>query len=670
MTEKLNILACRNFSREISKVLEADEFKDVILTLLSARCGHPPVSEDEIDSIKKNSEPESDVHILGCCCLTGLPTNNDPVYQLDVSKLDQCFYMFSSKDIIDKYLIEGCYLITPGWLSQWRKQISYWGFDKDSAQEFFAESSKKLLLIDTGIDPESTKNIKEFSDYVNLPYEISSVGLDYLRLIISKIVIEWRYNKEKSKNEDLLNSNNKHISDYAMTLDLLNSLTKFLNEDDIIANVLELYKMLFAPKTIYYVPRKDDQPGNIISSPEAESSSEELISIIAHINSGDLWTDTENGVLIQIRYLEETIGFLLLDKLLFPDLREKYRDLGLSIAVVCGLAITNARKYQQIIASQLHLESVLESSKDTCIFSLDREFRYTAFNNRHKMHMRQINDAEIEIGTNFLDSFSVREMSERTKLSLERVLHGESFIEIQMHTDLTMYNELSWNPIVAENGEIEGITCFANDITERKQIEGRLRLHSEVMTNMVEGVYLIGLNDGKIVYTNPRFEEMFGYDPGEMVGKDVSIVNAPTDKDPVKTTEEIMEVLLRTGEWHGEVENIKKDGTHFWCYANVSIFDHQQYGRVLVSVHTDITDRKIVEKEKEKLISELQQALKEVKTLKDFIPICASCKKIRDDKGFWSQIESYISEQTGSQFSHGICPDCRDDIYGEILNKK
>ncbi|KKL14632.1 hypothetical protein LCGC14_2513710, partial [marine sediment metagenome] len=109
--------------------------------------------------------------------------------------------------------------------------------------------------------------------------------------------------------------------------------------------------------------------------------------------------------------------------------------------------------------------------------------------------------------------------------------------------------------------------------------------------------YLIKLDDGTIVFTNPTFEEMFGYNPGEMIGKNVASVNAPTDKTPEETREEIMGILEDTGEWHGEVLNVKKDGTPFWCYANVSPFDHPEYGTVIVSVHTDITERKKIELE-------------------------------------------------------------------------
>lgn len=74
--------------------------------------------------------------------------------------------------------------------------------------------------------------------------------------------------------------------------------------------------------------------------------------------------------------------------------------------------------------------------------------------------------------------------------------------------------------------------------------------------------------------------------------------------------------------------------------------------------------------EKEGLILELQGALAKVKTLNGLLPICASCKKIRDDSGYWNRIESYIGKHADVQFSHGICPDCARKLYPELFEEK
>jgi hypothetical protein len=80
----------------------------------------------------------------------------------------------------------------------------------------------------------------------------------------------------------------------------------------------------------------------------------------------------------------------------------------------------------------------------------------------------------------------------------------------------------------------------------------------------------------------------------------------------------------------------------------------------------EIEERKRAQVEKDKLIVEFQEALKKVRTLGGLIPICSSCKKIRDDQGYWSQIESYIRMHSGAEFSHGICPECAKKLYPDL----
>jgi PAS domain S-box-containing protein len=88
---------------------------------------------------------------------------------------------------------------------------------------------------------------------------------------------------------------------------------------------------------------------------------------------------------------------------------------------------------------------------------------------------------------------------------------------------------------------------------------------------------------------------MFGYSNGELLGRHVSVLNAATERQPRETTDEFIRVLRAKGMWRGEVLNIKKDGTPFWTHANISTFEHPEYGTVWVTVRTDITERKRVE---------------------------------------------------------------------------
>ncbi len=81
------------------------------------------------------------------------------------------------------------------------------------------------------------------------------------------------------------------------------------------------------------------------------------------------------------------------------------------------------------------------------------------------------------------------------------------------------------------------------------------------------------------------------------------------------------------------------------------------------NLQKEIDEHKLTQDEKDKLIVDLKNALTELKTLSGLLPICASCKKIRDDQGYWNQIELYITDHSEAEFSHGICPDCAKKLY-------
>ena len=95
---------------------------------------------------------------------------------------------------------------------------------------------------------------------------------------------------------------------------------------------------------------------------------------------------------------------------------------------------------------------------------------------------------------------------------------------------------------------------------------------------------------------------------------------------------------------------------------------HDERGQIVGSVHVarDISAQKRADEAREKLIAELQGALSQVRLLSGMLPICASCKKIRDDRGYWQQIEEYIRDHSEAEFSHGICPGCVEKLYPEM----
>lgn len=100
-------------------------------------------------------------------------------------------------------------------------------------------------------------------------------------------------------------------------------------------------------------------------------------------------------------------------------------------------------------------------------------------------------------------------------------------------------------------------------------------------------------------------------------------------------------------------------------YKKIALDAGQKRLREINQMTRLIEEKKTAEKERKQVIEKLLVALKEVKTLQGFIPICASCKNIRDDQGYWNEIEEYIQDHSGATFSHSMCPECSERLYGK-----
>jgi PAS domain S-box-containing protein len=118
------------------------------------------------------------------------------------------------------------------------------------------------------------------------------------------------------------------------------------------------------------------------------------------------------------------------------------------------------------------------------------------------------------------------------------------------------------------------------------------------------------------------------------------------------------------------VEHIHYDShgnpKHVEVHAHPILDDEGNVCRI-IEYTLDITKRKQIEEERNQLIKNLQDSLAKIKTLSGLLPICASCKKIRDDKGYWNQIETYLRNHSKAEFSHGICPECAKKLYPDYV---
>ena len=214
-------------------------------------------------------------------------------------------------------------------------------------------------------------------------------------------------------------------------------------------------------------------------------------------------------------------------------------------------------------------------------------------------------------------------------------------------------------PRLIENGVVLW-TGILYDITDRKRAEDALReseaTYKTILMASPDDITIADLS-GRIIMVSDAAHKMFGYDQEEGPGMSVMDFIAPEEHERARAN--IVKMLSENYPGPNEYHAIRKDRSCFDIEVNNALIRDRQGNPIrMVLIARDITERRKAEREREELIAELQKALAEIKTLRGIVPICASCKKIRDDKGYWEQVESFVSKHTEAQFSHGICPDC------------
>ncbi|HVM01320.1 MAG TPA: PAS domain S-box protein [Acidimicrobiales bacterium] len=120
-----------------------------------------------------------------------------------------------------------------------------------------------------------------------------------------------------------------------------------------------------------------------------------------------------------------------------------------------------------------------------------------------------------------------------------------------------------------------------------------LRLRAAVAEHLAEGVALVRAGDGTIVYANDRWDALFGYEPGELIGRRMGVLTASEELSFLDPPGDGPAAPAPGGTWRGEVENVRRDGTHWWALATVSSFVHPVHGQVWIVVHEDVTGRRL-----------------------------------------------------------------------------
>ena len=219
----------------------------------------------------------------------------------------------------------------------------------------------------------------------------------------------------------------------------------------------------------------------------------------------------------------------------------------------------------------------------------------------------------------------------------------------------------------------KGSIWLLEDQTERRKLEQALVASEEKYRTVAnfthDWEFWIGV-DGRMLYSSPACERITGY-ARQALDRDPTLFRRmvhPDDRPVFDSHRHEAQSLGEAGDL--EFRIVRPDGLTRWiAHTCQPVRDGEGRFAGTRGSNRDITKRKAAEQERERLVVELQEALARVKLLSGIIPICASCKKIRDDRGYWQQVEAYIGTHSEAEFTHGICPDCAKRIYGEYYHE-
>jgi len=203
---------------------------------------------------------------------------------------------------------------------------------------------------------------------------------------------------------------------------------------------------------------------------------------------------------------------------------------------------------------------------------------------------------------------------------------------------------------------------------EHNLIESEARVRA-LLASTASPIILLS-TDMKVHQFNQEAEQVFGWKREDILLQDFLEALVPPPE-----VGRVMGALEQTlgGEVVRDLESpmLARDGrrlTLHWNCAPLEDASGQALGIIISG--QDISERKLAETERERLIAELTAALAQIKTLSGLLPICAHCKKIRDDSGYWRQIETYVEQHSLAEFSHGLCPDCAQKHYPSVFSER
>lgn len=361
MERKLCIFFCSSLLPEVAQLIGNGDYPDVSLRGFPANCSGPVSFKKVIDKALDEVDAWSKIIIISSACSGG---HHDLLShrKIEIIRLEHCFEVLTTLPTIYHLISKGNYLVTNGWLKNYKQHIREWGFDEDSARTFFGESVKQIMLIETGLPGNYLPALQAVAHYMGLPYDTLPVGNSHLKMFIDAMIYKWRADSERISLNDRIARITRESADYSVLFSQLKRLIDLTEEDRIEKEIAALIDILFMPQEIIYKSLNHRKYAKTVWYKKAGDST---------------LPGKENTFHIDIKHRGVMFGTYLVAGIQFPQFLLQYMSMGQVISQIGGLAIENARRFTELEMAR-QLISASEAELRELIVTKDKFFSIIA----------------------------------------------------------------------------------------------------------------------------------------------------------------------------------------------------------------------------------------------------------------------------------------------------
>ncbi|MDD1727781.1 MAG: PAS domain S-box protein [Methanospirillum sp.] len=352
----LTLFICETFQNEITRVIAEIPTQRIQVCLFPHHCSAGLYHLENISRfLRDHSNPEHQSLLFGDTQLIKqglLPpgiTHAGP---------DTCNALVAPEEFIAHIIQGGAHIILPGWLLSWERYVREMGFNPKNKTSFYSSSVNEIIVLDTGVIRIPEEKIRSFEWFSGLPVRTIPVGTSHLSGIIHSAVYQWETDRVRSScNQEVsaaLESNARQMA----VINMISDIARVSKEEDVISRIFMMCQLLFAPRSVRYLPVQPEGPGTMISIPpnsKDESHNAVLLSILG--KDFEIFPD-QSGFGVPIIYMQETLGILGVYEVSIPERVREYLNLTLSFTKLLGLAISNARSWHNLTTIKERLEAV------------------------------------------------------------------------------------------------------------------------------------------------------------------------------------------------------------------------------------------------------------------------------------------------------------------------